>query len=64
MSCSHYINGKCKDGFPVTTGCKATANSTLEANTIGGVLCLDEEWCGKAYGENGGKPYIIEEKEI
>lgn len=62
MSCTHYIkgsptdDGKCKDGFPVTTGCWATGE--LEKSTMKYVKCCDEEWAGKVYFDNGGKPLI------
>ena len=39
MSCSHFKNDKCKNGFPVTTGCWATGE--LEKSTINGVKCND-----------------------
>ena len=62
MSCEGYIHisgsggGKCKYGFPVTTGC--WASGTLAKNMAPGVKCLDEEWCGKVYEKWGGKPPI------
>jgi len=64
--CSHCIKisqdndgfsiHKCKNGFPITTGCWASGE--LEKNMINGVKCADEEWCGRIYFEHGGKPPI------
>jgi len=46
MACSFYDkeNNKCLSGFPVTTGCFATAGSVLEKNMIKHVFCVNEEF--------------------
>ena len=61
MSCIHYENSECKNGFPVTTGCWATG--TLEKNTMKYVKCADENWCGSMYFNSGGKPLSGKRKE-
>lgn len=66
MACSHHIangkghngNGECKNGFPVTSGCWATGK--LGELMGPRVHCLDEEWCGWAYSQTGGKPKVNE----
>ena len=63
MSCSRWISpekegkGTCRDGFPVTTGCLPGQTG---AGLAGKVHCIDEEWCGRMYFDNGGKPYTRE----
>lgn len=58
------LKGNCTAGFPVTTGCFAEANSKLERNTISGVHCINEEWCGWAYQQTGGKPFKKEIEKV
>lgn len=50
MSCSFYKDGKCKSGFPVTTGCWATGK--LEESMMAYVRCIDEEWAGEPYNQS------------
>ncbi len=65
MACNQWrkggLKGKCNSGFPVTTGCFATGE--LERNTINGVKCGDEEWCGRVYSSSGGSPPLTVSKE-
>ncbi len=53
MACSHYENDECRNGFPVTTGCRAEKDSVLEKLTIGHVVCMNEGLCARLYPETG-----------
>lgn len=45
-------NSACRNGFPVTGSCHGTAGTPM---------CLKEEWCGRVYEANGGKPKPLDE---
>ena len=51
--------GTCMDGFPVTAGCRP---GELGKRFATKVHCIDEDWCGKMYFFNGGKPYKSKEE--
>lgn len=43
----------CRNGFSITGPCLGTA---------GMPMCCKEEWCGRVYQANGGKPVPLDQR--
>jgi len=52
--CSHYVDNKCKNGFPVTGPC---------AGIPGVPICLKEDVCAAVCNRDDGLPYGFPRKE-
>jgi len=48
----------CRDGFPTHPACQLGAGKTLSAMPF----CCREEWCGKTFEDNGGRPVHMSER--
>lgn len=55
VDCAALSAGRtcCTNGFPVTGGCYGRIKG-------GKPMCMREEWCGRVYNRNGGKPIQTE----